>query len=193
MQNTPPNIAGHIIVTTPDYCTLAGLDDLFSAIATEGIIVQNKKEHLPAACSGLEFIADLFLDVNLADILRDGVIFNLVSNLLKKIASAITSFFKKNRHSDFDPVARIHLNDITFILHGTFNLSETGETLKRLADIIAEINLENIADVTHIEMITPQSGYSEILLKNFPDLTYPELIVRYSKGITRQLSLSKFF
>lgn len=182
MQETDQNVSGWLIITTPDYCKLQGLESLIAAAEAEGVTVQNKKEHLPAACTGLEFIAELFININLVDILRDGLIYSAATGLLKKLASTVVSFFKKNRHSDFDPVVRIHLNDITFILHGTFDQPEIGNTINKLAEVITELEANNIADITHIERINSQFSYSELLQTNISNLTAPELVIRYSQG-----------
>ena len=89
---------------------LEGEEELVNEL-DEVCIVQTPKKHLPAFCSGFEFIADLYLNVTLEEFIKNVVITGLAWDGTKAVFAKIWAAFKKflERNESFD-LQRLQLN-----------------------------------------------------------------------------------
>lgn len=115
-------------------------------------IVQTPKKHLPAFCSGLEFFAELYINVSLEDFIKNVVITGLAWDGTKAALANIWKSFKgfiERNHDSFDlQRLQLYFNDAIIRVNNVDSygfLLRLYQSLPHHFDIFQKEGLEDIS------------------------------------------------
>lgn len=149
-----PEIPLWVRIKTGHDSLLVDVEQLKSELEEQKIPVQLSYPWHPSASTRLEFIFELFANINIQDILVDGMIYDLTKFLGKKILKSLKSFAEKNKKGDFEPIFIIQFDDITIQLNGYEYKSIKVQTqiLKKIGKHLKELTRRGINGIIKIEI-----------------------------------------
>lgn len=137
---------------------LEGIEDIVIELK-RCFIVQYKKKWLPAYCTGFEFWVNLFTNVSLCDIIRDGIVYEAVKRLvLKPLIKSLEKVAEYNKGMDFEDIS-LEFDDVKIVIENLEG-SKIGIVSMVFTELIKAVPFLKSKGIDNISEIYIPANYS---------------------------------